>query len=235
MVMAHARRVSLVLAVILGLVALGPTLASAAPTADLTMADLLQGATIQSGDKLFYNFHAYSPIATGGATPVDPATIIVKPIYSAERDELGLSFQSASFFVSSGQTMDITFVYSMMVTDPNFLISDNTLTMRGSARGTGSYVNISEDILAVTGDLLGHNLVFTIEGDPTSKILSHQFFKYPVTSITVEKDISLVGGPDGGAAMSYMEQTFSQTPEPATLCLLAIGAIGTIVARRRRA
>ena len=61
------RRMSVAVLAVLAAVVLMPSRAGASV---MTMADLLSGASIQSGDKLFYGFSDYSSNASGGATSV---------------------------------------------------------------------------------------------------------------------------------------------------------------------
>jgi hypothetical protein len=214
----------------LAVLAMVPALAAANVTTGIvTLADLLQpGASILAGDKLFFDFDEYHAIATGGATAVDAATVIVAPIQLG--GEWGLHFQSANFFASTNQTQDTCFQFKVLVTEPNWLISDNTLTMTAAAVGTGR-ASIAENVLAVNNDLLAQNLTFVF---PTVGLtVNHKEFPYPVTEIRVAKDIAVVGGTNGTAFISDFTQTFSQIPEPATLSLLAFGGLAFLIRRRR--
>jgi len=79
------------------LAALILSMCASAQAVTITLADLLQpNATIISGDKLFYGFSNYSSSASGAASSVNPADIVVSNYYNAGLDEYGLLFQSTA-------------------------------------------------------------------------------------------------------------------------------------------
>ena len=165
------RKTVFFLSVVLAALALVPSWASAdlmiTTTGSVTLAYLLQPDTaIQSGDKLFYDFSDYSPTASGGATPVDPATVSVTPVQVG--GEWGLDYQSAAFVALAGQMQDTQFHYRVQVTNPNMLISDNTLEVTGAALGTG-YAFIIEDVTPLDSSLvLAQNMVYFSHSIPNN-------------------------------------------------------------------
>ena len=223
------RRMSVAVLAVLAAVVLMPSRAGASV---MTMADLLSGASIQSGDKLFYGFSDYSSNASGGATSVDPATIHVLP--TLQGNEWGLLFQSAYFYAGSGQSQDTHFDFLMQVTDPTRLATDNSMQMTSGVHGSGSRATIAEDIWDLSDNtLLAQDSVNVLSTGGNG--YDHEVFLYPVDEIHVSKDIALVGGAGVGsyAFISDLSQTFSQTPEPGTLALLGLGALGFLPRRRR--
>lgn len=184
---------------------------------------LIPGNSILCDDKLFDNF-GFSSIASGGATPVDPATVAVLCHFPGA--EIGLRFQSGSFFVLSGQTQDSFLEFDVTSTDPQRPMIDNTLEiLAGAARGTGR-IAIAENLSnGVT------KLVFTTS--TVSVLRDHVDFS-PAQSLHVVKDIALAGGANGAALLSDFSQTFSQVPEPASVILLGMGGVCALWFRRRR-
>ena len=219
------------LALVAGVLLAAPVAASA-----MTMADLLQGGSIIVGDKEIYGFHNYNSI---GDQPVDPSTIGVQPEMFGT--ELGVKFQSASFYVGPNQMQDTCFDFFVRIipmTGANWLISDNTLRMTGAGRGTGrasiiETVRTEDEMQSLANKLVIVSQLF-------NQTVDHKVFKdvngvlTPVPAIHVSKDIGLVGGADGVAGISDFGQTFSQVPEPATLSFLVIGGIGALLGRKRR-
>jgi hypothetical protein len=225
-------KASLALAAVVAMAAFSPSQASAFVTAQITVADLLNGTTIRVGDKEFYGFHDYVSNGLFGASAVSASSIVVTPINNEEAGELGLYFASASFFVTSGQEQDTHFEFFARVFDDPRLIADNTLHMTASATGTGR-VSIAE-VVNENGDngtTLASKLVYALSAGSNES--DHKEFLYPAQIIHLSKDIALVGGQEGTAFMSDFSQTFSQTPEPATLSLLALGG-GLALVRRRK-
>ena len=231
------------LALVAGVLLAAPVAASADTIADITLADLLQGASIVVGDKEIYGFHNYSSVATGGAVPVLPSDIFVKPyIFGAE---LGVRFQTGNFKAFPGQMQDTYFDFFVRIipmTGTKWLISDNTLLMTGSYSGTGR-ASISETVRSADETLSLADKLVTVS-QYYSKTSDHKIFEVkdvsgvgvptPVPEIHVSKDIGLSGGLDGAAFVSDFGQTFSQVPEPATLSFLVIGGIGALLGRKRR-
>jgi hypothetical protein len=228
------------LALVAGVLLAAPVAASADTIADITLDHLLNtpGASIIVGDKEIYDFHHYSSVATGpDALPIDPSTIFVKPTILGS--ELGIKFQSANFYAGSGSTQDTYFDFFVRIIPDarGLLISDNTLVMNGSYKGTGR-VTISETVLtADETQSLADKLV--IVNQYTNDSVDHKIFMVndvptPVPAIHVSKDIGVVGGVNGYGFVSDFSQTFSQTPEPATLSFLVLGGIGALLGRKRR-
>jgi hypothetical protein len=220
-------------------VAVGMGLATGAARLDaavVTVQDLLNGtpASVTSGDKLFYNFHGYVSTATGGASVIPASTIGVTPVFDAGQGEYGLVFNSAMFFTGPGQTQDTVFHFDVKaLVPPGNLITDATLKMTAAQQGSGR-VTIIEDISNLAETSLLAHLAATIQGLPTDNNFSHAVFSQQVPDIHIAKDIGLVGG-TGMAALSDFSQTFSQTPEPATIALLGLGGVAAGLVRRRPA
>jgi hypothetical protein len=58
-------------------------------------------------------------------------------------------------------------------------------------------------------------------------------FDEPVESLDVQKDILLNAGTSSGASISFIDQTFSQVPEPTTGLLTLWCLLGLAFAKRK--
>ena len=201
---------------LLALIALSASKANA-----LTLADLLvEGASIQVEDKIFYNFHAYFSAAGGGSVAIPAGDIVVSTrdeIINGER-EMGLIFQVGGMFVTSGQFQDIRFEFNVR-TDPLLdLIIDDYLEMNGNTYGEG-IAYISETVANETGNFItpaGASL-FVYSSKLAEQSTDIAYFD-PQDILLIRKDIHVFGGRGDvcltafncAAAISDFSQLFSQ-------------------------
>ncbi|XAL99689.1 PEP-CTERM sorting domain-containing protein [Phycisphaeraceae bacterium D3-23] len=203
-------------------------LAGAASAAHISnLADLIANdGTVQVGDKLFSNFDYAS---TGDMPDADRINVIE---HTDAAGNFGIRFQAAFFDLPGGGASDALITFDVTVLDPNFLISDahlaGNLDVLGGSGGS-SFGGITETFLtANTNDDLS---IFATED--SSVLADWVFFDTPTATLSVQKNITLFADDDAVATtLSFVDQTFSQIPEPGSLALLGLGGLALL--RRRR-
>jgi hypothetical protein len=199
------------------------------PAQAILLSELLQGATIVSGDKLFSDFHSWTTTST--EDPVNPADITVSEYQNPTNLEYGLKFTSDALKLESMGGLEVNFDFIVTPTRPNYLISDNTLTMAASGWGNIFLAETASDAADESVQLAYKYNV--IQGGGTFQILTdHQVYTVPVQSVHVHKYIQIDwAGDDTAPQLTEFTQTFSQVPEPATLAILGLG--GLLFARKK--
>jgi len=230
--MSMIRRLSMGLAMSIGLTLL------ATPAQALTLQDLLNGSSITVGDKTFSNFSNFSQSNSGTAPAVSAGDISVTGINSSSLGP-GLQFQTSDWSISGVGTQDTKFSYTVTVNDPTMRLHDVSMGMfQGTVgNGTGSNITVTEGVSANGSSILPGNGLFVGQANTGSGNFSQMLFAGPVftapqTSVSVTKDIGLNNTDSGTTAFSVLTQNFSQistaVPEPSTLAVAGLGALGFI-------
>ena len=233
-------KMRLSLCVLAGAAGLAAQTASAAPIPNIsTLQDLINaGHTgIIIGDKQFYDF-SYIGSPTSGPNPAPTASQI--SVAGAPGSNIGLSF-SYAWESAEGFNQDSVIRYSVHVLDSasQLFIDGVGLNFNGTAPVPGSLTNatVTETVSSLSGNVLGQ--LSTIDDGPGGNHDNDNAFLAlnPATrDVTVTKDIQVhstgVGNGGGVSTISVVDNTFHQVPEPASLGLLSLGAMG-LLARRR--
>lgn len=192
--------------------------------------ELLGGGEIVNGDKRFAEF-TYG--ASGDMPPADRVNVFR---IIDDHGNLGLRFQGAFIDIDStdNDASDALITYTVEALDPNMLITDAHIFGNPNVLGDADTGSIS-----VTETFLPPSLAnFTGEifDDPAGaglQRLDWVIFDEPVRSLQVFKDIAARAG-EGTATLSFVDQTFSQIPEPSTVTLMMVGLAGIAFAGRRK-
>jgi hypothetical protein len=233
---------SLSIAALLGLVlGLGaPT--TRADVTDPSLQDLItSGGSLTVGDKVFSQF-GYT--ATSGDAPL-ASNISVGQIPPAGTDafgNFGIRFGLAGFD-APGNNVATDFLITYAVTAPSALLTDIHLLSNLSIAGTPAPGDVPFGHIVETIRAAGNPQIAQISNSVTATSSSLSALATfnpagPYTTIFVTKDVQLFSTPGAIVTVSFIDQAFSQVPEPSAWLLtgleLSCGCV-LVFSRRLRA
>jgi hypothetical protein len=190
-------------------------------------------------DKRVFDF-GYSP-----AGPNAPAVGSVNVIPDTSNPNNPMLHFQAGWSAVTTQAADSLIEYTIATVSGAPLIVDNSLAINGvGATGTG-LVTVAENkclggnwVGGVCSSGLTSNLFVFFDSTPPNITSVTDTFP-AVSSIDVIKNITVLGGADGAAALSLVSQGFSQVapngvPAPLSLLLVGAGLAGAALWGRRR-
>ncbi len=216
------------------------TKTSASPAATVVLPGvgldtLLDGGSIQVGDKIFADF---------SISGFDAAGVLVIGI--EENGSYGVRLQGG-FAAFGNQIKDILIGFSVTVApESNQLISGIHLDFNGAVVLGSGHASVVETAVTPNGQqMLLPPLVVV---NPPPVLSASADLVSPQTKIFVLKDILLVAGGDtcphkrlgnetdsvNAVSISQIDQLFVQIPEPGTVVLVAAGLLGVAITGRRR-
>ncbi|HUJ08427.1 MAG TPA: PEP-CTERM sorting domain-containing protein [Verrucomicrobiae bacterium] len=183
------------------------------------------GNSILVGDKLLSGF-------TFNATGNDPVNLLGADNISlmGRSNSFGFGIRIQGGFDAQGtQNFDYVFDYTVTVTNAAFLISDLHMVYNGLVDAPGS-TSVTETFF--TNDLYVGQI--SVYDPPTTNMSATVYLDTPVSSLSVTKDINVNGNNGGQGKISFVDQVFSQVPEPSSFVLVVSGLATLWFWRRRR-
>jgi hypothetical protein len=212
----------LVVAVLLAVPWLGPARAATIPLSDL----LVPGAKLESGDKVFSDF-TYDKT---GDMP-DPQNLNVEAL--TLDGDFGLRISGGFLDNAGGDSSDAVITFNVSVAPgSNMVINGATLQANPAVFGGTGLASVTETFLP---RIMDHKLVVYDLGGGNDRLSDSMTFPNGYKTLPVQKDIILYAtGDTGGVTMSFVDQVFSQVPEPTggVLLITAILCLGRIHRRR---
>lgn len=191
------------------------------------LSDLVNGGTIQSGDKVFTNF-GYN--VTGDMPAA--ADVNVETITDLSGNH-GIRLVAGFTDSAGGSSSDALVTFDVSVAPGSGeLISGAILAANPAVFNGEGLASITETFLP---DVTDDKLVVFDFGEGDDKLLDSTTFADPFSTLHVQKDIILhATGDNAAVTLSFVDQTFPQVPEPASVSTLLVGICGLIGLRRRR-
>jgi len=194
-------------------------------------------AGCQLGDKIFSGFtYAYSPTATGAPDVPDTAVLVT---FNNVPFAPTITFSTANgfaWFAPAFAITDVNIGYQAdVVGGPPITSVNATVTgiVKGPGDNTDSLISASERVSELA-PVVESNPTFGPFLQPPPSGISQtkgetQTLKTPSTTVTVNKDLLLLGGTDANAAndvtLISVSQTLQEAPEPLTLLLFGSGLV----------
>jgi hypothetical protein len=185
-----------------------------------TLAELIASSgTITVDDKIFSNFTG-SINGSGTFTPTATSQITVTGTTIGGNEALVFT---GGFFAGANSSADVAITYTVTATAG--LISDIHLSANLQAEGTG-FASVDEEARNTLTNVLQceASISTTTTSDDSCILLT------PVATSRITKDVFLIGGTDGLARMSIIDQIITQVPgkipEPASMLLFGLGLAG---------
>lgn len=221
---------AIVASLVMAVVVLAPASAEITVFADQSVAldELIaSGESLVVGDKIFDDFSFLSQDFMS-------SDVLVTPVL----DEYGYGLRFTGEWSAVGEeTVGFVIQFTAEVAqESQQLISDVHLRYNGAYLGSG-YSEVVETVLDFDTDaVLGQIMV----NNPPPVLEAGFDLAEPTTKITVIKDVQIIGDDAGHrrlsenrASISFIDQTFSQIPEPGTVLLVAAGIFGLCLTGRR--
>ena len=200
-----------------------PTLAVTASAETILLSTLIEtDGTITSGDKEFSKF-GYA--ATGDMPSSDRVNVVT---IEDTDGNYGLRFQGGFVDLPGDGASDALIYYDVRVTDQERAISKAHLAAN-IVSSDGSSGSITETFLPI------FDLTDEIVRIPTDDNRLNDWIMFPETvqEMQVQKNILFIAAEDGQVDMSFVDQTFTQVPEPSSIAFILCG-VGMIIWQRRR-
>jgi len=206
------------------------------------LADILDAGGIRVGNLVFSQFRVVASSSEGGSA-AGWDDIMVSGVLA--EGEYGVGF-NGSWTADDGGRADTTIGFQVTADEP-WLLHDNSLWIAAFGASDGGLVVVTENVYDMDprvnpsqAHCLAEKMV-VYDGLDDGRIYDHVEYEIDgspaaVSDVWVVKDIHVTSaGPGSTAAVSEVFQSFSQVPEPTTLVLVALGAVGVVLRRRRRA